>query len=413
MLKNKIVLLLVSLVIAGMAWIYVVTTVAPESTKTISGISVSVVGDTVLEGRGLMITDFGSEPVRVVLEASRASLSKLNSSNVQASLDASRITEAGEYDLSYSIVFPETVNSGEISIREKSVNTIHVTVSQISTVTLDVMLDWSGQLKDGFLFNADAVRFDPATVTLRGPSYEVDRVKTAVVFYDITDVIDVNITSNPLLFLDEQGEAVELSELTSCSVTNVTTELSVLRIKEITLLVELKYGPGINAGNVNVTFSPTSVEVSGLSDVIEALSNSLTDDTMTVGTIDLTTVKDGDVLEFPINVPSGTNNISGETKVVATVTFNGLETRSYTVYDIQMINEPEDYETTLSTRAVNVQLRGSASILQGISAEDIHITVDLSDFSQSGSYTVPAEVTIDSNPDVGILGVVEVIVSLS
>ena len=105
--------------------------------------------------------------------------------------------------------------------------------------------------------------------------------------------------------------------------------------------------------------------------------------------------------------------MSVEPLVTATVAFTGLAVRTFTVTDIELLNEPEDYEVVLSTRAVSVRLRGSQELLDTISADQIHVRADLADMEQSGTYTVVASVEIDGKPDVGVVRDVELIITLS
>ena len=54
--SNKIVMILLSAVLAFSLWLYVITVVSPNSDNTYNGVSVVLQGEAVLEERGLMIT---------------------------------------------------------------------------------------------------------------------------------------------------------------------------------------------------------------------------------------------------------------------------------------------------------------------------------------------------------------------
>ena len=410
MQKHRVLLFFVSLLVAIIAWIYVVTTVAPDTTGTVSGIGVSVIGDTTLEARGLMITEMDTSAVRVELQTSRATLSKLNSGNMGATVDVSRITEAGEYDLSYAVSFPDTVNTGEIQLLRKSVDKIHVTVCNLVTKTIPMELKWSGQVPDGYLFDEGKVEFSPETLTLQGPDFEVNSIAKAVATFDVSGLTETVVQQQAPIFLDELGNEVVLSEVTEVSAGEVTMTVPVMRYKDIRLAVDLLYGAGINSDNVKVTLDPESIRVSGDSDIIGALGDSIT-----LGSIDLTQAENNDTFPFQLQMylPKGVTNVSGEPLVTATVAFTGLAVRTFTVTDIELLNEPEDYEVVLSTRAVSVRLRGSQELLDTISAEQIHVRADLADMEQSGTYTVVASVEIDGKPDVGVVRDVELIITLS
>lgn len=406
--KHKIVVFLVSLLAAAIFWLFVVTTVAPDTTGSVSGIGVTVIGDTTLEARGLMVTELGNETVWVELQTSRATLSKLNAGNMTATLDVSRITEAGDYDLSYSVYYPDTVNTGDIQLLRKSVDKIHVTVNNIATKTLPLQLQWSGQVQDGYLFDEGQVDFEPETVTLQGPDYEINEVAKVVVAYDVSDLTQTVEFQQTPIYLDALGSEITLSDLVTVSNSEVFVTVPVLQYKDITLVPELSYGGGVTESNVRLDIEPQTIRVSGEADVIAALS-----DTLSIGSIDLSQSEEGQKYMFPLNLPKGVQNVSGDTYVTATVHFTGLVSRSFNVTDIDLLNPPDDYTVELSTRAVSVRLRGVKSVMDGILAEDIHVRADLSEITQSGTYTVKATVTVDGEPDVGVLGDVELIITLS
>lgn len=406
--KHKIVVFFISLLAAVIFWLFVVTTVAPDTIGTVGGINVSMIGDTTLEARGLMVTSLDNETVWVELQTSRATLSKLNSGNMNATLDVSRITEAGDYDLSYSVYYPDTVNTGDIQLLRKSTDKIHVTVSAIATKTLPMELQWSGQVQEGYLFDEGQVSFEPDSVTLQGPDYEVNEVARVVAAYDVSDLTEpVSLQTEPI-FLDALGNEITLSDLTTVSTSEISMTVPVSQYKDLELLVELSYGAGVSEENSEVTLDHDTIRVSGDAEVIDALGESIT-----LGTIDLTQAVEGQEYVFPLHLPKGVQNISGEQIITAKVHFTGLIYRNYSVTDIELQNQPEDFDVELSTRTVTVRLRGSKSVLDAISAEDIHVQADLSNIAQTGTQTIKATVTIDGDPDVGVVGEIELTITVS
>lgn len=406
--KHKILVFFISLLAAVIFWLFVVSTVAPDTTGTVGGISVSMIGDTTLEARGLMVTEMDNETVWVELQTSRATLSKLNSGNMSATVDISRITEAGDYDLSYSVYYPDTVNTGEIQLLRKSTDTIHVTVCKIATKTMPMEIRWTGQVQDGYLFDEGQVAFTPESITLQGPDYEVNEVAHVVANYDVSDLTETVSMKTQPIFLDELGNEVTLSGLTTVSNSEIDMTVPISRYKDLALTVDLTYGAGVNETNASVTLDHDTIRVSGDADVIDALSDSIQ-----LGSIDLTQAENNQEFVFTLNLPSGVQNISGDSAIVATVHFTGLEKRTFTVTDIVLENVPEGFDVDLTTRTVSVELRGSRSVLLKIDEEDLHIIADLSNIAQSGSQKIKVTVVIDGDPDVGVVGEVEIAITVS
>ena len=76
-MKNKILSMLLSVILAFALWYYVITVVSPGSTDTFYDIPVVLVGETALEERGLMVTSVGNTTVDLTLSGNRSELNQL------------------------------------------------------------------------------------------------------------------------------------------------------------------------------------------------------------------------------------------------------------------------------------------------------------------------------------------------
>ena len=115
-MKSKVWSLLLSVALAFGLWMYVITVVSPNSRTTISDIPVSFEGETwLLENRNLMITSGKDTTVDLEVSGNRSDLNKLNRSNVTLKVDLTKVYEAGERELTYTISYPSDVPSGAIT----------------------------------------------------------------------------------------------------------------------------------------------------------------------------------------------------------------------------------------------------------------------------------------------------------
>ena len=111
-MKHKIVYAIASILIAFGLWMYVITTVSPESEETISGIPVVLEGESILNAeQGLMITKQNDDTVSLKLSGNRTDLSKVNRGNITIKVDVSKIYDEGQAVLQYTPVFPGDVPS--------------------------------------------------------------------------------------------------------------------------------------------------------------------------------------------------------------------------------------------------------------------------------------------------------------
>ena len=90
-MKNKLLALLLSVVVAFGLWVYVISVVSPESEKDYFDIPVVIQNKNVLSERGLMIVS--DEPkVTLSLMSDRTILNELNESNINVITNARHLS---------------------------------------------------------------------------------------------------------------------------------------------------------------------------------------------------------------------------------------------------------------------------------------------------------------------------------
>ena len=120
-MKNKIAAAALSIFLATLMWLYVITTVSPGSKETYYNIPVVLSNESVLAERGLMITYQSASTATLVLSGNRTDLSKVDQSNITLKADLSAIYEPGnQIALTYTTSFPGNVASNAFVIESKS-----------------------------------------------------------------------------------------------------------------------------------------------------------------------------------------------------------------------------------------------------------------------------------------------------
>ena len=403
---RKLVMMLASLLAAILLWLYVVTSVAPEATTRVGGIQIHLDGTIVLEERGLIITAQDADLLSLEVSTSRINLSKLNAESIRVNADASKIREPGEYTLSCTVTFPDTVRSSNVQILRKTPDSVKITVSKLVSQPVPVKLNLTGSVKAGYSVEAGGAILDPEEIVVVGPEEEVAKIDKAVVSYDVSSLEETTIVSLPVVFLNADGEEIEFSEHTTVSVPTVNLTLPVLRTREIKMGVQLQAGGGVNVQNAIVTVNPETIRVKGAADVIEAL-----DDPFLLGTVDLSEITSHEERTFPLALPAGVTNISGETEVSVTIDLKGVSSATIPISDIRIINAPEGYQTELSTRTVNVNVRGGTEEINELKQNKnngIYVLVDLADYTQDGAFTVTGTIVNETHPSVSVGKTVEI-----
>lgn len=408
---RKIITLLISVLAAILLWLYVVTVVAPEASTRVSGIHINIDGAPILEERSLVITEVDVDTITLDISTSRANLSKLNADTIRVNADATRIREPGTYDLTCTVTFPDTIRSSDVDLLRKSVEEVHVTVTRLVHSSVPVTLDWTGAVRDGYIFEEGHTIKEPAEIQIYGPEEEVSRIKSAVVSYDVSDLVETTIVTVPVTFLDENEEEISFSDMTSANASQVSLTLPVFRTREITLGLELLEGGGVTEKNANIELEPKTILVKGAADVIDQL-----EDPLIIGSLDLATVADEDEQTFNLTLPAGVSSISGEEEVKASIRITGVKTDFVAVSDIRLENAPQGLKTDVSTKTVRVTIRGStAEILEIKNKSDngLYILVDLSAYNQTGTFPVVGKVINPKYPNVSTVDSVDIVVMIT
>ena len=407
-MKSKLVAFLLSLLVSLGMWLYVVNYISPESEAMFYNIPVVFEGETVLTTeRNLMITDISTTTVNMKISGNRSDLNKVNSNNITVKIDLSKVYDPGETTLQYSYSFPGDVPQGALSVESKFPSAITITTDSKLTRPVPVEVVYTGSAPEGFITDTENAVLDYTHVNVTGPSAVVELIDRARINVNLEDRTESINESFVYTLCDAEGIPVDAEQIVT-DVAEIHVNLGIHRFQEVPLKVSITYGGGTNENNVKVDLAPQSIRVSGSEKMLEDLTE------LVVGTIDLAAIDGDTTLTFPITLPEGVTNLSGVTEVTATIDFDNLMSKKFTVNNIQVVNVPEGMTYDLMNEALEVTLRGNNVLIGMLSANDISAVVDLSG-KEPGTFTVKASIIITNSnfAAVGELGTHSVSVTLT
>ena len=402
--SNKIVLILLSAILAFGLWIYVITVVSPNSETTIYDIPVSFEGDSVLEkSNNLIITAKQTTKIDLRVAGNRSDLNKLNSSNIKVKVDVTKIYDPSTHDLNYTVILPGDIPTNAVSIQTKSPATVRVVVEQREEKEIPVIVNYSGTTPDNYV--KELPQLDRETIMVAGPVSALAEVTQAVVEVDLTDRKETISETKTVVLCNEAGEKVENELITPLDNNyEVTVTVPIALFKEVKLNLTVLDGGG--ATRENVQLSHESIFVSGPAAVVSAL------DAIELGVLDLSKIKDSDPVEFEVKLPEGVTNESGVTTVTVEIKLDGLATKSLQVTKIQCINTPQGMTAEASAEQVEVIVRGTPEQLARLNPEDITVIIDLTEgVVGTDKYTAVIQIA-DSFSAVGAIGVYAVTITI-
>lgn len=387
---------IISLICSVIMWVYVASVETEEFKQTFRGVRVQLVGETLLrDSKNLVITDMDTSTVTVEVVGPRRIVGSLDSDNIYAQIDVSKLSRAAYTSQQYSVIFPDGTETGNLSVTRKTPETINFMVSAQTTKSVQVRGSFDGSIAEGFI--AESVVFDPATITIAGPEAYLRNVDYAWVSFGKENVDSTYEVETGYTLMTADNIPASTAGLTF-STDVVTATLPLLTVKDISLGVNLIEGGGATAENTKVTIEPESVSLAGDSKLLAGINK------INLASIDLTdfTTSFSDTYVIPID--NELRNITGATEAKVTVEIVGLETRNVKVTNISCINVTEGYVADILTRSLNVTLRGSPESLAMLKEENVRAVADLADMNESvGTYMPRVRIYVDGYTDVGAI----------
>ena len=407
-MKSKAWSLLLSVVLATGLWMYVITTVSPNSKTTVQDIPVVFEGESwLLENRNLMITDGMETTVDLDVSGNRSDISKLNRSNVILKIDLTKVYESGSANLTYNISYPPDVPVGAITVENRNPASVRLTVEKRLSKEIPVRVAFTGAVPEEFIADTENVVLDYSVVNIKGPASVVEKITQARVDIDLEEQTESLSENYRFTLCDEEGNPLDASKITT-DIAEVHLEVNIRRYKEIPLMLNVVYGGGATEGYTRYEIKPASIRVSGSDAVLADLSE------IVLGTVNFAEQTENTQMTFPINLPEGVTNLTGITEATAEIRFVGLSIKEFTTENIKVINVPDGLDYELMSEVVKVTLRGPVGRINQIKPEDIVVTVDLTG-KETGASTVKAAITVrgDTEELIGAVGSHSVSVTLA
>ena len=380
--ESKAFNIIVSILVAVGLWVYVTTISSEEGTVRIANVPVTVVGEDVLNGKGLMIDSSTDLTIDVELTGARTALANIASNPtgfLSARVDVSDIGAAGTYTLSCRITLDTSAITTGVRLTGGTTADMEINVTEMMTKTVDVRGNFEGTVAEGYRTNS--MEIQPGTIRIQGPQSVVDRIAYAQVTVDGDELTRTFSGELPVEWMTADGETVRSSEITASDDT-VSVVLPVVKTLEVPLTVNFTYGGGVTEENFDryvadyVTIEPQTIQVSGEEEDIASLEGR----SIVLDTIDLSTVvRDQQKFTFPIELTAELSNDSGIHEATVTVSVRGLATKTVETSNIEIINVPSGFTADAITQSIQVRLPGPQEALDSVEGYQVRVVIDLAD----------------------------------
>lgn len=413
-LDSKVLYIVLSVIMSIALWFYVTSLDDNLSTKTIKNIPVSFTGVDILEERNLMITS-STPTASVEVRATPIILSKLNDENIRLTVNVSQITEASEYTLAYTASLPSGVSQSDVEFVSGQTGNVTFTVSRFISRDVEIRGKFVGTVGENSLPGGEEeFIFAPKKITVSGQANLVNQVDHALVIIDgdrLTAPVNgeysyqlIGVDGNPIDDLD-----------VTCSEEVVYVSYPIWATKKISLDVNFVTGGGVSENTITYSMSTDHIIVAGTKEAVD----SITDDSITLATINLANVNHGDELWFAIPLADELRNLSNVNEVIVTIDFPlNMSTKTLNITEINWIGLPPGWSASMVTQVLPIEVRGRTHLIEDLTEANIRVVVDLKNITlAAGQYTMPVRIyldTVGTAEQIGVMGTdYKVVVSIA
>lgn len=406
---NRTFLMVLSAVMAFLAWLFVVLDSNDTKGKTISGVAVDMEEvDESIGKLGLSTISTEQPKVTVRVEGVIYDIGNLSASDILVYPDISKVTTAGMHTVELKGEIRD--RNKNITIEEISPPSVQLKFDSLQTKTLEIKPKLSGYSAPAENYLIRDVVVSPSTVELTGPAEDISRVSQCVIEKDV----DEELTSSysevlPLTFLDIDGNELDLKYVVS-DVTEARATIPILKKKVVLVKLNFMNVPdGFPVEQLKFDISNEEIEIAGPQEAIDQYRE------ISLGQIDLKTLDIGKTESFTVKLPTGFVNTQNIQNVLVQFKGTGMVKKNFNVSNIQVQNVPLNYNAQPTTPEItNVQVIGPKEVMENLTAGDIVATVDLGESSSivSGQVELPVKISVPKKGMVWAVGDYKAIVSI-
>lgn len=351
--------------------------------------------ESALANKGLMLISGNDATVDLVISMPRRMVFGFDPERVRLLADLNSVNSTGTQSLSYSIIYPPGVSASQVSVKSPTVRTVSVRVGELFRKNdVEIRCKLVGNVASGYV--AGRVKTLPEVLEVWGQQSDVTQVSYAQVTLNIANARSTIVEQIEFELYDQDDKLIENSTIHAASDT-IQVTMPVISATDIPLVVNYQEQPGVRIDSFDFNLEPSTVTLSGDANEIAALEE------IVLGDIVLSEIEGTQTFTYDIQIPQGLTNLSGVTAATLTITNRDITTLPVTITDFSYENfDDAQRKVEVVTSSLNVVLRAANDVLSSITEHQVTAVADMTGIADaSGTYTVPAVIRVEGDPDFG------------
>lgn len=410
---GNLTLLIISVVVAVIAWFMVAMSVYPSIPKSITNIKLDTdITGSIAAENNLSLISCNVTSVNVKILGSRTEIGNISADNLHAVLKMDNISTVGTKNVSIEIV----CSNPNIEFEVESITPENATVvlDRYETKMFDVKpVIPNITYAEGKIRNDDGFGCSPAQISITAPSEQLNRIDTVEAISNKTMELNegCSLTSDEIKVYSKDGTTVD-KDMLRFDNTNFSIAVPLLTKKTVNLTVGVAGAPSnfdksileFDCSEESITIASKTKQLSEIPDVLE------------VGKIPLSDLVPGFTTSFNIVLDDYINMSNVET-VNVTLKDDELAKKTLTIDNFEVSNEPFDYKFEVVTKKVDVDVVGPKDIIENITSSDIIADINLINASnvasQGSSFSYDVTFSCPKYDNVWVASQIKVILSRS
>lgn len=206
-IERKYVIRITSVLLGIIIWLLIIYTENSNFETNLKGIDVQIAGENTLMNNNLVVVN--KENIKdgsVVVRGKRGDIIEAMGS-VTAVADVSNITSPGKYNIKVEY----GLNSSAVYKTKSKTATVEVEVESTVLEEFDLEIIQKGNKDDNMIVKSES---ESAKVSVEGAAEDVEQIKHAVVFVDISEMKEENLSEYHISFTDEQFREISFKNRT-------------------------------------------------------------------------------------------------------------------------------------------------------------------------------------------------------
>jgi len=374
-----------ALILAVIVWISSVSSSDPnEVVSYTSPVPLTVLG----QNPDYLITQQSASDLTITLKAPRSVHNQItrNFNQISARINLSGLT-SGTYDLVPEV---DMANFRPVQVLEVSPAEISITLEQMATKNFDISLLQTGNLP--ISYEAGEAVLSSESVELLGPQSKVSEVNDVVASVDLSNTTTTITRVIELRPIDRRGNLVEGVSLNPTSVTVEVPIRQLVGYRNVFIKI-------VTTGTIAQGYHLTGLLVNPPNVTIYASDPALADEMPAF--LDTTPINlSGAYEDFSMNVELQLQDgivVVGNQQVTVEVGIEAIQSSTQFVgVPVEIINLDIGLTVNISPDIVDLYISGPMNLLEELTADNIRVTLDLSNRSP-GTYQLSPEIFLNDD----------------